>query len=524
MTPPSRRLSDPERSRVVLVGTARYRHLPDLPAVARNLDALASTLTQSSWGLPPENCIQHLDTDDPRAILDDLHAAADEATDTLIFYYAGHGLVDELGGSNRHLHLALPNASKDRFHHGLVYDDVRRLMLSHRSIALRKVVILDCCYSGLATAQSTATDLGPLTDIHGSFVLTATSATAPAFSPRDETYTAFTGTLLEIISDGVPGAGPALNMKTVFQHLTRELRSRARPEPTAKNIDFGADIAFLANAAHRHSAHSRDHADVGSGRVEDLGEAGRAPSGYTPMEIGPLRWNPQPPEPAVEGPVPAGTPLTSSVTNLLTAISDGVVLPLTRWAMRPFTRSTTTEPARAAPGQPRPPISGRKSGIYFAAAFVGMIGLFYAATVFGRATAETSLAGRALSGPGPVTVPKAPGESTSGFAWAAGEPVQTEFRPGGTQATQLRGVLKATVPEGCQTKKLHWGITVDGRQVGRGVLTAENGRQVRTRYDLGRTPQHIIITAWWDADAAPCVFFRLTWRDPHMPNTLQWWW
>ncbi|WP_165964228.1 caspase family protein [Actinomadura sp. KC216] len=506
----------------MLVGTARYRHLHDLPAVARNLEALASTFTQGPWRLPPENCIQLLDTDDPRVVLDALHAAATEATDTLVFYYAGHGLIDELGGSNRHLHLALPNASNELFHHGLVYDDVRRLMLSHRTNALRKVVILDCCYSGLATAQSAADDLGPLTDIHGSFVLTATSATAPAFSPRYETYTTFTGALLKIINDGVPGAGPVLNMKTVFGHLTRELRSRAHPEPTAMNIDSGDDIAFLANAAHRSPARFRDHAGDGSSQAEDLEEAGRAPSGSPAMGTGALPGNAAPPEPAEE-PATAGAELVDFWGPRLADLAFKPLIALSD-AAKHLTRSATMGPTRAATDPPRRPMSDRRASIYLAAAFVGVIGLSWGVAVIGKATAETPLASQALSGPSPVIRPRMPSESADGFTWTATEPVKTDFQPAPTRATQLRGALMATVPAGCEAEALRWRITIDERQVGSGVMRTGNGHQVDTRYDLGRTPKHIVIAAWWDTDATFCDSFKLTWRDPHMPNNLRWPW
>ena len=51
------RLPDPERSRVVLIGTSIYEDekLPDLPAVARGIEDLKAALTDPVDGLVPEN-------------------------------------------------------------------------------------------------------------------------------------------------------------------------------------------------------------------------------------------------------------------------------------------------------------------------------------------------------------------------------------------------------------------------------------------------------------------------------------
>jgi len=88
-------LPDPRESRAVLVGTARYRSLPHLPAVEANLKRLSTLFTAPDlWGLPADNCKVLLDPENPVDVLRAVHEAAKTARDTLVVYYAGHGLRD----------------------------------------------------------------------------------------------------------------------------------------------------------------------------------------------------------------------------------------------------------------------------------------------------------------------------------------------------------------------------------------------------------------------------------------------
>ncbi len=252
MTPGYPGLSDGGRSRVVLVGTARYTSdgLPDLPAVERNLEALRAALTRGGWGLPPERCTMLLDVEDPRVVLDALADAAAEAEDTLVFYYAGHGMFDPRGGDDQLL-LGLAKSEPDRPHQSLSYSGVRRVLREPSGRAKRTVVILDCCFSGLAADfMGEAEQIGNSADITGTYVLTATSPTEMAVSPPDELYTGFTDALLSIHVEGVAGRGPVLDMNTLYEELRKALTARSLPTPRQNNKDLGGKIAFIVNAAH----------------------------------------------------------------------------------------------------------------------------------------------------------------------------------------------------------------------------------------------------------------------------------
>ncbi|MET7426692.1 caspase family protein [Dactylosporangium sp. NPDC005555] len=244
-------LPDTDHSQVVLIGAARYNSLHALPAVDNNLVGLRDALTQSSlWGVPARNCtvLDNAVLDRPdsvRLTIERVEAVAQQARDALIVYYAGHGLPDEEGDGA--LYLALPTSEKSQASYtALPFENIRRAV--RKSKAIRKIVIVDCCYSGLAHQhEMAAADLGARLSIGNTCVMTASAATRPALSPTHERYTAFTGELLQIITTGVVGGPPLLDMGTLFDRLREGLISKSLPEPDMRNRGLGASIALVRN-------------------------------------------------------------------------------------------------------------------------------------------------------------------------------------------------------------------------------------------------------------------------------------
>ncbi|MFD4140983.1 substrate-binding domain-containing protein [Streptomyces sp. NPDC058572] len=249
-------LSDPRASRAVLIGSYAYRSLDDLPAVENNIKRLGELLRESTlWGLPQDHCTELLQpTRD--AIFDAVHDAAAAATDTLVLYFAGHGLVDPYTGE---LYLALRDSHKARLDKALRYEDVRRVLLSVGAAggtrARRKVVILDCCWSGLALggAMAAVDDVGTRADIEGTFVLTATAGTRQALAPPGDHYTAFTGELIDAVTHGIAGAPELLSMSALYDHLVASLAAKSLPRPQQGNRNTANHISLFRNRAFRPS-------------------------------------------------------------------------------------------------------------------------------------------------------------------------------------------------------------------------------------------------------------------------------
>lgn len=245
-------LSDPQRSQAVLVGVHHYSGLENLPAVAANLEGLRRALTDPAvWGLPARACTVIPQPSSAGHVLDLVREKARLAEDTLLVYYAGHGLTDP---HTDELHLALPDSDPDREYTSLRYESLRRAVLNPPARAQRTVVILDCCYSGRAltgrmNANEASAHVADQAVVDGSCLITASAETRPALSPPGETYTAFTGELVTALVEGVPDRPDPLDMDTLYRHLYQSLSSKSRPLPQQRNRNTGGLIAIARNRA-----------------------------------------------------------------------------------------------------------------------------------------------------------------------------------------------------------------------------------------------------------------------------------
>ncbi|MEV6486843.1 caspase family protein [Streptomyces sp. NPDC051576] len=230
---------DPGASRAVLIGTSAYDFLEDLPAVSNNLTSLAELLTgPTSWSLSRDDCVVLSNPPSATAAMNSLRDAGATARDTLLVYYSGHGLVTPDG----ELYLGLPQSKQQRVETGIPYSWLRAALLEGR--AERTVVILDCCYGGLALGTMGPSELAAQADVEGTYLLAAASENRQALAPPGESHTAFTGELLAILTTGIPGGPERLDLDSIFRELRKSLSAKGRPVPQGRERNSNGRLAL----------------------------------------------------------------------------------------------------------------------------------------------------------------------------------------------------------------------------------------------------------------------------------------
>ncbi|MFG2841259.1 diguanylate cyclase domain-containing protein [Streptomyces zaomyceticus] len=240
------RLPDPAKSRALFIGVDRFDSLDDLPAVRRNLSTLVELFTGEVWGLDPRNCTSLLNPATTRDVDEAIFRSTEEASDTLLIYYAGHGLLDRTG----RLHLAMPDSDKRSVHSTAFPYDWARMRLETAK-ASRRIVILDCCFGARAMGvQSSAASIVELAEAEGTYVLAAAGESAFALAPPGEPFTAFTEALVRVLTDGIADAPDFLDLDTAFKGMQSILRRQERPDPQSLGRNQVGRMPFVKNAAY----------------------------------------------------------------------------------------------------------------------------------------------------------------------------------------------------------------------------------------------------------------------------------
>ncbi|WP_169816193.1 caspase family protein [Nocardia miyunensis] len=223
-----------------MIGVSDFPESPDLsrlPAVRENLVGLWHRLTNPDTGvLESQNCI----VADPMSSVAELGhligKSAGEASDMLLIYYAGHGLLDDRG----RLHLATSQTRAEAPKYSALAVDLLREDVGN-SAARARVLILDCCFSGRAI-ETMSDQQGLFSEqvtIAGTYTMTSTTANSPSYSLAGHKYTAFTGALLTALDNPEP-----LKLNDIYLAVAEDLRSRGLPRPQQRATDTAGALAL----------------------------------------------------------------------------------------------------------------------------------------------------------------------------------------------------------------------------------------------------------------------------------------
>ncbi|WP_433723272.1 caspase, EACC1-associated type [Nocardia sp. CA-129566] len=172
------------------------------------------------------------------------------ASDVLLVYYAGHGLLDQRG----RLHLALPDTDPSRIRWtALPYETLREEL--GNSHAATRIVLLDCCFSGRAidAMASAASAVAGQIDIDGTYIITPTAANRTPNAPPGQPYTAFTAALLTAAE-----TEHDLTLDDLFTNVDRILHTRSStttaPRGQQSRTTSHLQITYTPNESHAHTS------------------------------------------------------------------------------------------------------------------------------------------------------------------------------------------------------------------------------------------------------------------------------
>jgi predicted HTH transcriptional regulator/tetratricopeptide (TPR) repeat protein len=242
-----------DKTRVVLIGTSKFpndaTNLPELPGVRNNVEDLRILLIDKRIiGVPEDKIISILDEPHASIAANKLADEAKAAEDTLIVYYSGHGIVGRSGEVAGKLLLSMGATTLDNAEFNSLQFSVLRNAISG-SNAKKKILIIDCCFSGRALnlMGSEKSFLDECIDISGTFVIASSPANAASIAPIGEKYTAFTGELIRILKDGVENTSQVITLETLYERILAELGRKNFPKPQKANFQNAGNIAIAFN-------------------------------------------------------------------------------------------------------------------------------------------------------------------------------------------------------------------------------------------------------------------------------------
>jgi len=236
---------EPSTTQAILIGTSEFEQkdkLLSLPAVENNLYELQRLLADSKViGIPDKNItviVNALSAD--TEILPKLIDIVPKAIDTLIIYYAGHGII----GNDQKLYLATKNTihKMPQFSGALPFSKIPDIV-KQKARAKNIIVILDCCFSGRAIAEFQPKALKPI------YILTAVSSNEVAEAPVGATYTAFTGELVLLLNKGVDNGKKLLTLEKIEEHLKKRLTGKEF-KPKSVSYEGSHKLAIAYNRAY----------------------------------------------------------------------------------------------------------------------------------------------------------------------------------------------------------------------------------------------------------------------------------
>jgi len=246
---------DHSDTKVLIIGVSNFpedENIRPIPNVLTNVQLLKNCFSDPYLvGIPESNISLSIDEDKISILkrIRDTVDATNNKKSTIVIYYSGHGFLSSI---EYKLFLATKNSTKRYLEEDAInIDDFNKLV--RRSYAGRKIIILDCCYSGhIHNAQSDMSSQvqAEISKFEGTYVMSSSSDSEPSLYPLNypEKPTYFTGKLIEVINDGVETEDEYCSLREIFTKIESDFRLEGKPVPQQSSFKNADALLFSKNA------------------------------------------------------------------------------------------------------------------------------------------------------------------------------------------------------------------------------------------------------------------------------------
>jgi hypothetical protein len=203
--------------KALIVGIDHYSHIANLSGCVHDAYSVKACLERDSDGTPNFSAPQVLTGTSPTQLVrkkelkDSVRQLFADDSDIALFYFAGHGYVEDTGGF-------LCASDSENGDDGLALAEV--MTLANSSRAKNKVIILDSCHSGVAGNRTTS-GLAEICD--GVTIMTASTADQYSYEVPGGGAGVFTSLFVDALNGSAANLVGAITPGSVYAHIDQSL-------------------------------------------------------------------------------------------------------------------------------------------------------------------------------------------------------------------------------------------------------------------------------------------------------------